>query len=433
MTIFNYTDFDLINPSGANGLSSYAMYYQRLLYKEEIYPSNLFSPLDTWYNKQYYGRVDQLQNTIIPDPSDLKMIKTATRQNLMALNFVVESFEKFSSHMKNANILGVLRPDGNPKILDMKAHNGFVDPTNLYNSYLQQVYESFRKNLLLKNNNEITGFKTFTKQYLAYLRMVAEHIPVTKTNYLLTGITSVMNSGLSIAIDGGRADNDSYKYENFINDPNYRFYVRSAKKFGFIVNKNIPWILTADLFSNSLLKNLANYVNDAGQEINKNNFFQSYYKQTHFTDIENLKTFIINSYNFFVQRNPIYQRNYGAPGCDKFNVANVWRDPLPPNVNEILSDKVMIDLYLDLRNIEAKKPIQITKKLKTELANIYNIQPNKQISKEQNAADYINLIFRDYIYSTDYLTLNSFLTNNLDNQLRSGKIATAGSITQQLF
>ena len=40
MTILNFTNFDLNNPGGANGLSSLAMYFQRLLYKQKIYPPN---------------------------------------------------------------------------------------------------------------------------------------------------------------------------------------------------------------------------------------------------------------------------------------------------------------------------------------------------------------------------------------------------------
>ena len=88
MTTFDYTQFDLQNPSGNNGLSSFALYFQRLMYREAIYPANLKAPLDTWYDKQYYGRIDRKQNTIIPDIDDLAPLQTVGRQNLFALNFV---------------------------------------------------------------------------------------------------------------------------------------------------------------------------------------------------------------------------------------------------------------------------------------------------------------------------------------------------------
>jgi len=93
----------------------------------------------------------------------------------------------------------------------------------------------------------------------------------------------------------------------------------------------------------------------------------------------------------------------------------------------------MCDLYLELRGLESQNSVQITKKLRVELANIYTLQPNNAIDKLQNAAQYINLVYRDYIYTVDYLFLNDLLKEPLDNQALTGKIATAGSITQQLY
>ena len=69
----NYTfpyDYDqLTHPQGKNDLSAEAKYYQRLMYKEAIYPAPTEAPkpLDTWYDKQLYGRLDRCQNTIIPE------------------------------------------------------------------------------------------------------------------------------------------------------------------------------------------------------------------------------------------------------------------------------------------------------------------------------------------------------------------------------
>ena len=435
MTILNFTNFDLNNPGGANGLSSLAMYFQRLLYKQKIYPPNLFTPLDTWYNKLYYGRVDQQQNTVIPDISNLSSIKTTARNNLFALNFVVEAFEDFASHMKNARILGVLRENGNNKIFDMKAYKAYQDPTVLYDEYLQQLFDSFRKSVLMDTSNKITNFKTFVEVYTDYIKKVTAFIPTTKTNYLLTNVGNVMNSGLSIAIDNGPADNDEYKYENFIKDPNFNFYVRAAKKFGFTVNKNIPWVLTADLFSDAALKYIARYVNDEGVLITKTNFFDSYYKKTYLTDITDLRKFIVNSYNSFIEYNPFYEERKYYPNCDKYTVENRTRSPIAPAaIADILNDKRMCDLYLELRGLESQNSVQITKKLRVELANIYTLQPNNAIDKLQNAAQYINLVYRDYIYTVDYLFLNDLLLKEpLDNQALTGKIATAGSITQQLY
>ena len=107
--------------------------------------------------------------------------------------------------------------------------------------------------------------------------------------------------------------------------------------------------------------------------------------------------------------------------------------PNNEQANKILSDKVLVDFYLKLRSLEAKEPVQITQKLRTELANIYRIRPNQNLTSLQNVTNYINLIYRDYIYEFNYLFLNPDVLKKLDNQVRSGNITTVGSITQQLY
>ena len=255
MTTFDYTLQDLQNPTGKNGLSSFALYFQRLMYKEAIYPSDVKVPLDTWYEKQYFGRVDRVQNTIIPAFSNLVPLRTVGRQNQFALNFVVEAFEELAAHMRTATLLGVLRTDGaNEKIYDMKAYQAYNDPTRIYSDYTQQLYNSYLAGLTLDESNKIINFNTFIRSWFGYLNEVAAFIPVTKTSYLLTDACNSFISGLSVSIDLGPAQDDEYKYDNWISDPNFEFYIKAAKKFGLIVNKNTPWVLTADLFSDAIKK-----------------------------------------------------------------------------------------------------------------------------------------------------------------------------------
>ena len=435
MTTFDYTTFDLQNPSGNNGLSSFALYFQRLMYKEAVYPNGAKIPLDTWYDKRYYGRVNRLQDTIIPGYENLAPLVTVGRPNLIALNFVVQAFEDFAAHMRNATILGVLRTqNSNNKIFDMKAYQAFNDPTAVYNQFTQQLYTSFVNGLTLDQQNKITNFETFVDVWFTYMKNVSAVVPVTKTNHLLTGVTNTFNSGLSVAIDLGPAENDEYKYDNWLNDPNFDFYTKAAKKFGFIVDKNIPWVLTADLFSDACLSYIESYFDEeTNQIITEENFFDIYYSKTYMTDIDNIKQLTINAYSNYIENNPLYQVIKYKPNCDKYDVVNKFRQSSPTNVDSILSDKILLDLYLFLRSSESGNPLQITKKLMIELSNIYSIRPDKNLDGLGNAANYINLIYRDYIYDFTTLLLNPDILNDLDNQVRTGKIATVGSIAQQLY
>ena len=63
---FDYLPYDLENPEGSNSLGSLANYFERKLYAEAVYPDSSPRPLDTWYGKIYYGKVDRDQVIVLP-------------------------------------------------------------------------------------------------------------------------------------------------------------------------------------------------------------------------------------------------------------------------------------------------------------------------------------------------------------------------------
>tara|TARA_R110000824_G_scaffold114746_1_gene265464 strand:+ start:731 stop:2032 length:1302 start_codon:yes stop_codon:yes gene_type:complete len=428
-----FSQESLTNPQGKNGLASFAAYYQRLLYKEAIYPASLWKPLDTWYDKQYYGKVDRRQNTIVINENRLSPIIRGAVPNLLAVDFVAEAFDAFAAHMGRTVQLNACDPNGTPLLLNMKAHAGYENPRRIYAEYLNAVYASFLE-ITPRYTDKIIDFSSFEKAFQEHLVTVSSHIPITLTNYLLTGTIGGFSSGLTIAIANATFDDDNYKYDNFITDPNYAFYVRAAKKFGFIVNKNAPWLLTADLFSDAALHYINKY-GTAEQPLNEDNFFETYYTSTYLYDIPLLTQFIVNSYSSFIELNPYYQKHiYKKTTCGTFKVENFLRAPaLPNSTNDLFSDKKLSDLYLTLRSNECENPVQITSKLLNELQAIYFALPDPSLTGVENIATYINLIYRDYIYSVDYPALNLNIFLNLDNQVRTGNITTVGSIVRQLY
>ena len=423
----------LTDPRGRNGLSSFEAYYQRLLYKEMIYPEYLWDPLDTWYDKQYYGKVDRFQNTIVVDETRLRAVEISAVPNILALDCVAEAFDALAVHMRSAVQMNACDPSGNTDLTKLTAHVGYSNPRTVYAQYLNTVYEAFEK-VTPRYTDKIIDFSSFVEVFVPYIQQVSAHIPVTLTNYLLTNTINNFSSGLTIAIANAPYDNDHQKYTNFIADPNYAFYVRAAKKFGFIVNKNAPWLLTLDLFSDAALKYIEKY-GSSTIPLNKDTFFAFYYTPAHSYDIPILGQFFTNSYRSYVEKNEYYQRRvYKKTNCGTFKTENHLRTTVgsePPI--EILTPKFMANLYLSLRSEEADNPVQITDKLRREMEAIYFASPNPSLTPLGNVVDYINLIYRDYIYSADYTRLNTKVFLNLDNQIRTGKIATVGSLVQQLY
>jgi hypothetical protein len=336
--------------------------------------------------------------------------------------------------MQKGVISGALNRKGNLKLTDMQAHVGYRSSTDIYSGYLEQVYTAFIENLSLKDYNEITNLQTFADKFTAYLRRLSLSLPVTQTSYQLSGITNTLSSGLSIAIDIGQPQNDTYKYNNFISDPNFQFYIKAAKKFGFTVNKNMPWILTADLFSDAIMKYLENYRTSDYIFVTKDNFFDFYYNQTYLSDMEFLRSLIVNGYKQFAHNSPLYETSYYSDKCEQFNFESHLRPMLPADPTVVVSDKYLVMLYLSLRSNEVNNPLSSLKTMRLDVASVYQQQPDKSLTRAQNAARYINVVFRDYIYDIGYILLNDTIRKEgVDNQARTGNISTAGAVTQQLY
>jgi hypothetical protein len=165
-TTFDYTEEELENPSGRNSLSSRAMFFQRSLYKEVIYPTtcepcsvvsgvlgapqSLPAPLDIWYDKGLYGKVDTKQNIIVPKTSWLKQIGNAVSTNIFALTPVAALFDAFVEHVNRAQIMGAIDPQGNPKLYKLAAVKGWEDAQVVYNKYQMLKADAFIKNMSKK-------------------------------------------------------------------------------------------------------------------------------------------------------------------------------------------------------------------------------------------------------------------------------------------
>ena len=424
--VFNPLDF--IDPQGSNSLSSLALYYQRLLYKEKIYPSELVAPLDTWYDKQFYGRVDPKQNTITPRSSLMTNFEGALGTPVYAFRFVVDAFRDLAAHMEQATTIGVCHSDGNSVLTAPAPKAGFVPVARAYNTFLLSVFERFMQTFP-PTTPKIMDFPTFVAKFVSFLKKVAASLPVTETNYILTNQFNPFSSGLSLSIAKENPSEDSPKYNDYIADPNFDFYVKSAKKFGFSVNKNMPWILTMDLFTNASLKYISKYKTAAGDPLDQDNFFDAAYDRVCYTDIEKLRLLITNSYEGFLMYNPFYDKI--SFRCNRPYATTVYRAPIGAP-DTVVTDKYMLDLYLELRGLESKNSIQITQKLKNELANIYHLRPNKSLDSLNNGVDYINMIYRDYIYDVTYPSINDII-NFLDSGHMRGTITTVGSIATELY
>jgi hypothetical protein len=258
-TTYDYPEEDIENPIGNNNMTSRAKFYQRSLYKEVVYPDNITKPLDAWYDKNLYGKVDQQQNTIIPVQPNLVQISRAASTNLYCLNFVNDAFTAFAEHMQAAYLSGCLATGGNAALYNPKVTTAYVDSPTKWTSHRNAIIDAFVRNYNENPSRPITNFNDFKPMFIKYLIQMSKSLPITKTNFILSSDVSSFGSGLKIGIAQLDCGNDALKYDDYIGDENFEFYAAAAKKYGFIVDKYAPWMLMYDLFTNASMFYINNY------------------------------------------------------------------------------------------------------------------------------------------------------------------------------
>jgi hypothetical protein len=400
-----YTEEDLLTPEGSNELSPESLFFQRALYKNKIYPTNVPAPLDTWYHKALFGRVDLNQNTVAPKPAKLRRIQQAISPNLQALSFVTYMFEDLVGHLQIANVTSRLFTGGTAAMINLKAVQAYSPPDLKYGYYKQSLIDAYINALPEDRNEQIIDFRSFCEDFLPYVLFMAETYPVTRTNFLLGNYVSPFISGLSIAISLDPADKDEVKYQKFLQDVNYPFYARAAKKFGFLVNKNMPWVLTADLFSSVVLERLSMWVNEDGTPMGRAGFFGEWYNTTYTTDIPDLIDLFTEGYKTLLNRN-LYYQNKTILCDDELKIRILSRAPYSEeDASAVLSPNFLINLYVNLRQKESKDSLSPTEvgQIKRKAILLYRSTQGPADLRYMNAAAHINSIYREYIYSRSSL------------------------------
>jgi len=235
---------------------SYDLFENRKIYKENFPNSYNFNakPIDMWLDRTHYGKIDFEQNVIsITDNASEEKLKqlrvTSPGEELfLAIDFVADAFNDFKSHFRKADAFGKI---GNEGIRELVQTNGFKSPNSEYEKYFINIADSFVFTYARENpnvNKNIVDFESFMKYFMQFARNFSNKFPITRTGMIKSRFCSPLVSGLIIEVSAQDHDNDLGKY-TWLEDVNFDFYRNTARKFGFMIDKNAPWRLIADINS----------------------------------------------------------------------------------------------------------------------------------------------------------------------------------------
>lgn len=318
----NKKEILLVNtkPAGANNSSARALFYQRKLYdlaynqeqpgisgvSRDDYKINFSNdepnkPAENMYTfdfrdaDTYYGRLDYQLNEINIIETNLKQLPSQ-EETLMALNFVVDAFNEFKFNIESKYLLGELQSEFyrelNPKI-------AWINPLLSHHKIMEVLYKKFNKFLKISHRNKkIINFKQFLQNFIYFVDSITPLVCINRTTFLLSRDASPLYSGLVIDLENKAVDSDKYKYENFVSSYEYAIFRETAIKYGFRVDKHIPWRLIFDINSAEAQK----YINFYG--ISSEQVYDTFYVKTKDYDVEVLKRYLLGFYNSYVLQNP---------------------------------------------------------------------------------------------------------------------------------
>lgn len=362
----NQIDFPFSKPLGKNSVSSiYVLFEDRNYYHQVIIPAIIgtygFVPFgDLIKENSLFGLVDNNLDVILPDISYFKKVPSANKEEKLVMDFVADAFNEMNEYLASAVLMGKI--SSKSPYVNLKAHKCYLNPqltVEAFNTKLSKMFER-QMNLDASFSSSITDAKTFNKKFISFLKNnINNDMPVTKSAVVLS--TNFFNfvSGLVIDIAKDKADNDTVKFEKYLNTADFDCFRDACKRFGFKIDVNVPWRIYADLNSPAMNTQSGNHIGYMTKYNIKNpsDLFAKRYSPVFIEEINHLKQLFYTSYNYIFKNNKYYELDYKKLDICDFKKSTVKQRDLLSREEYINSfdDLYWLRAYIYFRNYETKK------------------------------------------------------------------------------
>jgi len=283
--------------SESNDESTIDLYRKRLIYHGRLierYGREYFNFTD--FNrgeKFFYGRVNRLfvpitYNNGIPLKSFNSTISSTSE--FQAANFVVDAFEALAQQFEKCSMTGKISP-ADPFLSNLRIHKAYQAPDMLYGRHLQAHFGAIAGDFLEKKI-KVKDFSEFMRELSKLLVKSAHTVPFTQTAYMKSRRCPILSTGLALEIADLDAANDEEKVAQFIDSPNWEFYLNACRSYGFMVDRAVPWRLVADIGASHMLK----YATVYGLQKTDVILFRGY-ESTHSRYFANFRFWLLQLYN----------------------------------------------------------------------------------------------------------------------------------------
>ena len=253
-----------------NSERTHDLFYKKMIYNRAVRNQSVpaINVVDFNYGEFiFYGRMnmDHIPVSMV-NPRNLGVFRSSNtpERPQQAFNFVVRVFEGMAAQFDKDAMRNKISPD-EKYLSKLSVYKGYQSPLARYtqykNTYFEEIARSIKSSTRPENLTNMTQFLTVLEGEIS--KTISE-VPFTYPSFIKSRFCDIMCTGLAIEIADLRYSNDFAKVENFINNPNWPYYVNTCNSYGFMIDKRYPWRLVADINSEIMIreanKDIAIYV-----------------------------------------------------------------------------------------------------------------------------------------------------------------------------
>lgn len=367
---------------------------------------------DSYKKNALYGFID-LEGDAIQPVDILSNFKSfgndRERQNIIQ-DFAADAFLNMRLFLNNALLSQKMVESTVYK--NLQVYSGYEDFDRLYRNHHYLLAQEFKSNSIENNvnNSKIKDHKNFISAYTKFLKNKIDFLPITKSQSMIFYNFFTLPSGLVFDIAKDSYDNDEIKFNKYLTDQGFQIFSEACLRFGFNIDKNIPWRLNANLNSPSMLPYMEKYGIS-----NIKNLFRLRYKKIFFDDLEELKNAYYRAYIIFLNNNASYEPSYK----ELYSGTPIYFERKSVTYQEFIKDypdQFWIRVYAYFKNYETKKNLT-----QTQFDNMVR-ETNEliKINKITSALIYLNDYFKDYNQVYEFSLQNNVIPLENDSVTNSG-------------
>lgn len=348
--------------------STLSIFNKRIIYDFDSKNSDYKNLVNFNFGEKFlYGRVSRNFKPIYFNDSsaNLKTFNPINAEGTppQAMNFVVDMFERLATQFQKCAIIGKINPD-DPFLSALKVYKGFQNPEDLHGSYIQVQLRSFSRQL---KTRKYKNFDEFIFILESLLNESLKLYPITFAGFVKSRFCPISVSGLAIEIADSQYFDDNGKIEQFVNSPNWDFYLNACRSYGFMIDKLIPWRLVADIGSSECINYSKVY-----NLFNTDQILNQTYGRTDLIFFKKLKFYLLNLYN---QGATSYAEPYDCGGIQRTRYIETKRLNIE-TFDKLFDEKSLLKFYFNIRFLEEDKKMSNGEKIKlvNDCIQLYNIR-----------------------------------------------------------